>query len=53
MLRISVDNLDKLFEAISGKQTLYIPADRNDGAAEYKKFKSGMKMSEKLNTPQR
>ena len=50
MLRISVDNLDKLFEAISGKQTLYIPADRNDGAAEYKKFESGMKMSEKLNT---
>ena len=50
MLRISVDNLYKLFEAISGKQTLYIPADRNDGAAEYKKFKSGMKMSEKLNT---
>ena len=36
MLKISLDKLDKLFEAISASQTLYIPVDREDGAAEYK-----------------
>ena len=38
------------FEAISAKQALYLPVDRNDGAAEYKKYESGMTMSKALNT---
>lgn len=50
MLKISLDRLDELFEAIVSAQTLYIPADRPDGAAEYKKYVSGMKLSTKLNT---
>ena len=50
MLRISADKLDSLFEAIAAKQTLYIPADREDGEAEYKKYESGMKLTSRLNT---
>ena len=50
MLKISIDKLDALFEAISASQTLYIPTDREDGAAEYKKYESGMKLSKALNT---
>ena len=50
MLKISIDKLDALFEAISASQTLYIPADREDGSAEYKKYESGMKLSNALNT---
>jgi 4Fe-4S ferredoxin, iron-sulfur binding protein len=50
MLRIANDKINSLFDAIAEKQTLYIPADREDGAAEYKKYESGMKMSSSLNT---
>ena len=50
MLRISSDKLDSLFEAIAAKQALYIPADREDGEAEYKKFEPGMKLTSRLNT---
>lgn len=50
MLKISIDKLDALFEAISASQTLYIPADREDGSAEYKKYERGMKLSNALNT---
>lgn len=50
MLRIAIDKIDSLFDAIAEKQTLYIPVDREDGAAEYKKYESGMKMSNSLNT---
>lgn len=50
MLKISADKLNSLFDAISAKQTLYIPVDREAGASEYKKYVSGMKMSEGLNT---
>ncbi len=50
MLKISLENLDKLFDAVAEKQTLYIPADREDGASEYKKYESGMKLSKNLNT---
>lgn len=50
MLRIALDKIDSLFDAIAEKQTLYIPVDREDGAAEYKKYESGMKMSNALNT---
>ena len=42
MLKISADKLNDLFDAISAKQTLYIPVDREAGSAEYKKYESGM-----------
>lgn len=50
MLKISLDKLDALFEAISASRTLYIPSDREDGAAEYRRYESGMKLSSALNT---
>lgn len=48
--RISASELSKVFDRISEKQKLYIPVDREDGAAEYKKYESGMTMSSALNT---
>ncbi len=50
MLKISVDKLDELFAAIAEKQTLYIPSDNKDGAAEYTKWSEGVKYSPALNT---
>ena len=50
MLKISKSKLNELFDAVSAKQALYLPVDRNDGAAEYKKYESGMTMSSALNT---
>ena len=50
MLKISVNKLDELFALIASKQTLYIPADREAGVAEYKKWEQGMKLSNALNT---
>lgn len=50
MLKISKARLNELFDEISSKQTLYIPADRPDGAAEYKKYESGMQLTKSLNT---
>lgn len=50
MLRISAEKLNDLFDRIASKQTLYIPVDREDKAAEYKKYESGMTLSSALNT---
>lgn len=50
MLKISIEKLDGLFKAVAEKQTLYIPADRADGASEYKKYEDGMTLSKNLNT---
>ena len=50
MLKISKDKLNDLFALIAEKQTLYIPADREDGAAEYKKWEPGMELTGSLNT---
>ncbi len=50
MLKISADKLNSLFDAVSAKQSLYIPVDRESGSAEYRKYKSGMEMSKCLNT---
>ena len=50
MLKISKNKLGELFDAIAAKQTLYIPTDREAGASEYKKYESGMTMSNELNT---
>ncbi len=50
MLKIARSRLNKVFEAVSNSQTLYIPVDRSDGASEYKKYESGMILSNNLNT---
>ncbi|MCM1528922.1 MAG: 4Fe-4S dicluster domain-containing protein [Alistipes sp.] len=50
MLKIAASRLNELFDAIAEKQTLYIPIDREPNAAEYKKYESGMTMSNALNT---
>lgn len=50
MLKISADKLNSLFDAISAKQSLYIPVDREAGSAEYRKYENGMEMSKGLNT---
>lgn len=50
MLKIAIEKLDELFKAVAEKQTLYIPANRADGASEYKKYEDGMKLSKNLNT---
>jgi len=50
MLKIAIDKVNDLFKAVAEKQTLYIPADRPDGAAEYKKWEDGMSLTKNLNT---
>ena len=50
MLRIPVSKSDELFAAIASQQTLYLPADREDGQAEYRKWAEGVKLSSRLNT---
>ena len=50
MLKISKSKLNELFDAVSAKQTLYIPADREAGAAEYRKYEKGMELTSELNT---
>ncbi len=50
MLKISLEKLDELFALAAQKQTLYIPADRKDGAAEFTKWENGVKLSNALNT---
>ena len=50
MLKISASKLNDLFDAISAKQTLYIPIDREPNVAEFKKYESGMELSKSLNT---
>lgn len=50
MLMMKLDKIDELFALISEKQTLYIPADTNDGSAAYTKWNNGVKLSSALNT---
>ena len=50
MLKISLSRLEELFAAIAEKQTLYIPSDRADGAAEFTKWEPGKALTQKLNT---
>ena len=49
MLKISLDKLGSLFDAIAEKEALYIPAD-NAGQPQYLRYQSGMKMTDALNT---
>ena len=48
MLRISADKIYQLLEAASAAQTVYIPADREDGEAEFKKYEPGMQLTNRL-----
>ena len=50
MLRISADKIYQLLEAASAAQTVYIPADREDGEAEFRKYETGMQLTNRLNT---
>ena len=50
MLRISADKIYELLGAASAAQTVYIPSEREDGEAEFKKYESGMKLTNRLNT---
>lgn len=50
MLSIRITETEKLFEKIAASQKLYIPTDRPDGAAEFRQWEKGMKMSNALNT---
>ena len=53
MLKISAEKINELFDKIASKQTLYIPVDREDKQAEYKKYESGMTLSKLQNLLQR
>lgn len=49
MRKISVNQLDSLFEIIANTHTLYLPTDSNEGA-KFTKWAPGAKLSEALNT---
>lgn len=49
MRKISLDKLESLFEAISSKQTFYMPVDTKKGA-EFKRWEKGQALSNALNT---
>lgn len=49
MRKISLDQLDGLFSAISGANTLYLPVDTKAGA-KFEKWESGKTLSNALNT---
>ena len=50
MYRISENDLNKLFSAISQKNKLYIPSDTSAGVAQFMPWKEGMKLTSALNT---
>ncbi len=50
MLKIKAENLNRLFEALSSDMSVYLPVDRNDGRAEFKKWTDGTVWSNALNT---
>ena len=50
MLKISTDDLEKLFTALSGEDELYMPIEK-DGEVQYHKWSSGQKARfDKINT---
>lgn len=49
MRKCSLQSLDAVFEKIAQSMPLYIPTD-NDNGADYKRWESGVKMSDALNT---
>lgn len=50
MVRISLDSVNALFAAIAEREALYIPTDTAPGIAQFKKWQSGMEMTERLKT---
>ena len=50
MVGISLEKLDSLFALIAENETLYLPTDTAPGIAQFKKWRSGMKMTGKLKT---
>lgn len=48
MVGISLEKLDSLFALIAENETLYLPTDTAPGIAQFKKWRSGMKMTGKL-----
>ena len=49
MRKISLDQLNRLFAAIAGERTLYLPVDTENGA-KYEKWEEGKALSDALNT---
>jgi ferredoxin len=50
MVTIALTQLDALFALIAKDQTLYIPVDTDSGQSEFRPWRAGMAMSERLNT---
>ena len=50
MLKICVEKLGDLFDALAKEQALYIPSDNENSGASFKEYTSGMKLTEQLNT---
>ena len=50
MQKLSLTRLSELFEIIAADRLLYLPVDNSAGQAQYKKWESGVAMSQALNT---
>ena len=50
MLKISNENINKMFEVISADMPLYLPVDASDGKARFEKWEEGKLWSNALNT---
>ncbi len=50
MKLIKKDRLGELLAAIAESEALYLPVDRDDGNAEYRRYEEGTELSSKLNT---
>ena len=50
MRKCPLSNLNAVFEEIAKNNMLFMPVDRNDGKAEYKRWEKGDEWSEQLNT---
>ena len=50
MLKISKDRITEIFNTVAESKSLYLPVNREDGQAEFKKYENGMVLSENLNT---
>ena len=50
MKLIKKDRIGELLAAIAESEALYLPVDRDDGNAEYRRYEEGTELSSKLNT---
>ena len=46
MLKISLDRLDDFFARVASEQSLYMPVDREDGQAEFRKWTGEQTLTE-------